>query len=561
MVRWFACLLLLVSACSGVGEGQDAGPGSVDVGSQDRTAPADASPTSDGTVAREVLSDGTHADGLPRVDLGDSASDSAADALPPLTDLADVTPDGDGAAVPDTGPDNDSDAVLPDLLPPDDIVQADSAAPDSPSAYEPESVCGSAAHTWLPSEETGHVLEYNEHYIYNLPPEMLLQLAEDAGYPIEIPVSYSSRVFAMRYTTQDRGVLKEATAMVGIPDVADLPGGPHEFATALFLHGTTGYADKCAPSTGMDGGAAAMVPAVMGFIGVAPDYLGMCGFGEPCDDMFHPYLIGEPTAVASLDAVRAAFELIELLGEDLNAVPDYRLVPWGGSQGGHAALFVDRFAPHYAPEFDVSCVVAIVPPADLVGQSEAAFQAMGSAATLGSAFLAASYLWYEPAAPMSSVFNSDGPMDYSDYIPEKFQETCNSNDFFKGVSNKADAYAPEFLAAIEAGGFGSTDPWGCFAGENSLPSTSVPRAGDANVFYIIGENDELVDNLTARQTFENLCDQGYVMQFVECEGLKHTDAAVQTIIMQVEWLFHCLDGNLVEEDQCVITEPQECSAW
>jgi len=556
-------LFLLVAACSGLGGWQDVTSTSADAISDSSSVPDDTGSVKELGGGPEGPADVTlQIDQTPGVpDLVDSVDTQIPDTTAPAPEVSDSVSDALEADLLNDATSDLADANPEDGFEPSDAEPADLAAEDSLPPFAPGSVCGTEPHDWLPEGETGHLLEFNEHYIYNLPPEMLLQLAEDAGYPIEIPVSYSSRVFAMRYTTQDRGVLKEATAMVGIPDVAELPGGPHEFATALFLHGTTGYADKCAPSTGMDGGAAAMVPAVMGFIGVAPDYLGMCGFGEPCDDTFHPYLIGEATAVASLDAVRAAYELIEQLGEDLNAVPDYRLVPWGGSQGGHAALFVDRFAPHYAPEFDISCVVAIVPPADLLGQSAAAFEAMGSAATLGSAFLAASYLWYEPSAPMSSVFNPDGPKDYSDYIPEKFQQTCNSNDFFKGVSNKADAYAPEFVAAVQESGFGAVHPWGCFAGENSLPSTSVPRLSNANIFYIIGEDDELVDNEIARQTFEELCGQGYVMEFVECQGLKHTPAAIQTIIMQVEWLFQCLDGNLVDDDQCVITEPQECSAW
>jgi len=278
--------------------------------------------------------------------------------------------------------------------------------------------------------------------------------------------------------------------------------------------------------------------------------------------MFHPYLIGEPTAIAALDAVKAAHELLVLLEEETPVEPDGRLVSWGASQGGHAALFVQRFAPFYTPGFEVPCVIAAVPPADLLGQSAKALLAFDSAAAMGTAFFTASYLWYQPEIPISAIFNPDGPEDYSDYIVEKFQETCNAKDLFKGASCIEDVYTGVFLTTMQETGLDAFLPWGCYAAENSLPSTSVPLKSDAEVLFILAENDSLVDPDVGKQSFETLCQQGYAMQFIECTGLGHTEAALETVNLQIEWALACLDGGAIPPDElCKVQEPQTCEMY
>ena len=62
----------------------------------------------------------------------------------------------------------------------------------------------------------------------------------------------------------------------------------------------------------------------LGYITIAPDYIGMLGFGEPSPEgSIHPYLIAAPTALASLDAVRAALAY-------LAADPDLQVRPGPG---------------------------------------------------------------------------------------------------------------------------------------------------------------------------------------------------------------------------------------
>jgi hypothetical protein len=468
-------------------------------------------------------------------------------------DTTPLFPDGEDAEVASSFAEVIADVSFDDI-PADEII--DSLPP------QPLPACDMKPYDWLPAEAVGDVVSYEEQFLYHLPPVLIEELIAEYGYALELPLTYTPRVFKLRYTTQDRGQLREATAMVGIPDLA-APGAPPTVGVpaALFLHGTTGYADKCAPSNSIEGAAAAVLPASAGFLAVAPDFLGLCGFGEPCYDQFHPYLVGEPTAIASLDAVRAALKLREMLVVD-NDLPtfDGRLAAWGASQGGHAALFVDRFAPYYAPEFAMPCVVSVVPPANLAGEAAAALTSLSSAASMGIAFLTAAHLWYAPEKTLAALFNPDGPKDYSDYIPNTFPTTCNAKTLYKGAASLEDVFVAPALEALADGNLAALDPWGCFALENSLPTSSIPFLSEARLLFIIGENDNLVDREVERETFLQLCDQGYTAEFVECAGLGHTSTALESINIQLEWLFECLeDPHGVPSSACKLKAPETCS--
>jgi pimeloyl-ACP methyl ester carboxylesterase len=89
-----------------------------------------------------------------------------------------------------------------------------------------------------------------------------------------------------------------------------------------------------------------------GWVVVATDY----SFAEK--DGPHPYLIGEGEARATLDSIRAARQMSEL-------TLDKRIVVWGYSQGGHAALWTGIIAPRYAPELEILGVAAIAPATNI----------------------------------------------------------------------------------------------------------------------------------------------------------------------------------------------------
>jgi pimeloyl-ACP methyl ester carboxylesterase len=144
-----------------------------------------------------------------------------------------------------------------------------------------------------------------------------------------------------------------ATAVASVFAASDSPAGPRP--VIAWAHATTGLLQKCMPSL-----LSAATKGILerdrivkaGWVVVATDY----SFAEKGGP--HPYLIGEGEARATLDSVRAARQIAEL-------TLDKRVVVWGYSQGGHAALWTGIVGPRYAPDLEVLGVAAIAPAANI----------------------------------------------------------------------------------------------------------------------------------------------------------------------------------------------------
>jgi pimeloyl-ACP methyl ester carboxylesterase len=142
-----------------------------------------------------------------------------------------------------------------------------------------------------------------------------------------------------------------AVAIVFAPAVS--PAGLRP--VIVWEHATTGLLQKCMPSllSASTKGIPERNRVVMaGWVMVATDY-SFAERGGP-----HPYLIGEAEARAALDSVRAARQVPDL-------ALDKRIVAWGYSQGGHAALWTGIVGPRYAPELEICGVAAIAPATNI----------------------------------------------------------------------------------------------------------------------------------------------------------------------------------------------------
>src|SRR6266550_299082 len=145
-----------------------------------------------------------------------------------------------------------------------------------------------------------------------------------------------------------------ATAVATVFAATDPPAGPRP--VIAWEHATTGLLQKCMPS--LLSMSTKGIPwcsriVMAGWVVVATDY----SFAEKGGP--HPYLIGEGEARAALDSVRAARQMPEL-------TLDKRMVVWGHSQGGHAALWTGIVGPRYAPDLvEILGVVAIAPAANI----------------------------------------------------------------------------------------------------------------------------------------------------------------------------------------------------
>lgn len=141
---------------------------------------------------------------------------------------------------------------------------------------------------------------------------------------------------------------------VAVPKSPPPDGG---WPVISWAHGTTGYADTCAPSVDTADGLAhdylGPVTTMLdtwvarGYAVVQTDYQGL---GTPGG---HPYIDGTSEANAVTDIVRAARKLDSGIGTDWVTI--------GHSQGGQAALFTAQDAGQRAPELNLKGAVAIAP--------------------------------------------------------------------------------------------------------------------------------------------------------------------------------------------------------
>ncbi|HEX5910028.1 MAG TPA: lipase family protein [Thermoleophilaceae bacterium] len=150
-----------------------------------------------------------------------------------------------------------------------------------------------------------------------------------------------------------RGKPVAVSGLVSVPRGKAPKGG---FPVISWAHGTTGIADKTAP-TRLAGASEYIRTSLLeawikkGYAVVRTDYEGL---GTPG---VHPYLIGRSEGRSVLDIVRAAREL----DDDVSG----RLAISGHSQGGHAALFAAALAPRWTPELTLRGTAPFAPASQL----------------------------------------------------------------------------------------------------------------------------------------------------------------------------------------------------
>ena len=418
--------------------------------------------------------------------------------------------------------------------------------------------CGADPYEWLTTGALGDVLE-SQSKASHTPLELnyvLIEAKKKGAFKTSRYAKHSTKSRLVRYQTQDRGALVDATMLMAFPDVSD----PKTFPVMLVLHGTAGFTDECAPSSGAaddamggftdEASVLLSLFASLGYIVVAPDYIGLKSLGAPTG-FLHPYLVAEPTAIASLDAVRAAKK-----GLAGGAVTPGDLVVMGGSQGGHAAAFVNRYAPHYAPELVIKGSVWDVPPTDLLGQAKGALTSFRNATKNMLAVTTTAESWYG-AAPGGLSSALLAPYDTS--VPATLASTCSAASALPSDATIADIFTPAFAAAGTKPAFGGLAPWACYLAENSLPTTSVPKLDAVPSMFLVAENDELVDNTVERASFQTLCAQGHVLSYLECAGASHTKPLSYAFDQWLDFLEARLAGKPVA-GACALRPAEKCTS-
>jgi alpha-beta hydrolase superfamily lysophospholipase len=187
------------------------------------------------------------------------------------------------------------------------------------------------------------------------PPGALIRATPIAGSP-QVP---GGRAWAVLYhsgSLDGRDVAVSGTVLAP-PGAAPAGGRP----VLAWGHGSSGLADRCAPSRFGFGAGGAFGPAgnvllgqllERGLVVAATDYQGL-GTPGPARAA-----IGLAAGHAVLDAARAARQLT-------GASAGSRVLLAGHSEGGHAALWAAELAAAYAPELQVVGAAALAPGADL----------------------------------------------------------------------------------------------------------------------------------------------------------------------------------------------------
>src|SRR5437773_4623146 len=205
-----------------------------------------------------------------------------------------------------------------------------------------------------PQEIRASITAYAPDAFYDPPPDLPRQpgalLRREPLKDVILPAGM--RGWRILYAT----TVNDSTPATAVATVF-APTHPHAGPCPVIAweHATTGLLQKCMPS--LLSAPTKGIPwcnriVRAGWVMVATDY----SFAEKGGP--HPYLIGEGEARAVLDSVRAARQMSEL-------TLDKRMVAWGYSQGGHAALWTGIVGPRYAPALDILGVAAIAPAANI----------------------------------------------------------------------------------------------------------------------------------------------------------------------------------------------------
>ncbi len=409
--------------------------------------------------------------------------------------------------------------------------------------------CDAPAYHWLDDPTLGQVVDWGEEDTLRYDRTTIrasLALA-DAHFTPEL--RYDTRLFQYRYVTQDRGALTEATSILAVPEVGD--GDPSAFPVIVFIRGTSGFNDDCAPSNAVLYPVVAAALASVGYLVVAPDLIGLMGRGAPSTQI-HPYLIGEPTALATLDAVRGGRALLaQSLHLGVSARPG--LLVMGASQGGHGALFTGLYGPYYAPEEKILGVAASVPPSDLLHQGIVMASGWEKGTDNFVAILAAMADWYHMDLSEALL------PPYDTEVPERMQTECQPGDLVPDATSVEGLFTPALRDLASQGFPAGESRWSCVLRENSLPYTSVEPLSFPPTLVVHAEQDNLVNTAVERDAFETLCSLGYRLEYLECAGMGHAEAGLSSFGEQLDFLMDRYDGvPWPDTDVCQLTAPVTC---
>ncbi|WP_204772982.1 lipase family protein [Leifsonia flava] len=296
--------------------------------------------------------------------------------------------------------------------------------------------------------------------------------------------------------------------------VAPVGAAPPEGRTIVsWGHPTTGAAQRCAPSVGVDPfllieGLGDFIDA--GYVVVAADYSGMGAAGPDS------YLIGATEGGNLLDAARVA--------RTLPTGASDRLVLWGHSQGGHAALFAGQMAAEYAPELVLEAVAVAAPATDLGSLMNADIGTVSGVTISAYAFAAFSSV-YGPSTPdaqLTDILTPDGAAA----VPA-MAKLC-----LFGQNKQLHAIATPLIGKYLTADPATTEPWKTMLAENTPGAAALP----VPLFVAQGLTDTLVHPDLTSDFVQRARALGVDVVYDEIADTGHGEVALRAVPKVLPWL-------------------------
>jgi alpha-beta hydrolase superfamily lysophospholipase len=336
------------------------------------------------------------------------------------------------------------------------------------------------------------------------PPGALIRAVPIAG----LPVLPDSRAWAVLYHSRDfDGRDVAVSGVVVVPPGAAPPGGR---PVVVWGHGSSGLADRCAPSHGgLMGAFGPWLSGLLqqGLVVAATDYQGL-GTPGPART-----LIGLSAGRAVLDVARAARGLAA-------AGAGGRVVLAGHSEGGHAVLWAAELARSYAPELQVLGVATSAPGAELATTLKLSrFRPV--AITSGAMLIVVA--WSDAYRVPTEVLTPAG---------RKAVDRLRSRCLLELASDPA-------TPTVRLGELLTTPPWPALLARNSPGHAAAP----APLLIAEGTDDEVVVRTATRALVERLCRAGDTVELRSFQHAGHFDLPEAAGTDVAAWIGERLAGR------------------
>jgi pimeloyl-ACP methyl ester carboxylesterase len=315
------------------------------------------------------------------------------------------------------------------------------------------------------------------------------------------------------------GSPRVVSAVLGVPDGEPPAGG---WPLLAWAHGTTGLADRCAPSRGpaFDAGLQQVLGQApqRGFAVVATDYEGLGTTGP------HPYVVNIAEAQNVLDSIRAAQRV-----PNGGLSPATRALIWGHSQGGGAAVLAAELAPRYAPELPV-LGAAVGAPATELATLDAPLR---TSPFFGYALMVASgYRAAYPSLPYGEQLTPKGLGEL-----DTVQNECGKDSVVRLRGSRATDYLAQPVTALP--------PMRAALDDNSAGHRPTP----VPMFVYQGGRDEQIPVATSQRMLDRMCAAGgYTVTRTVYPDSGHTEAVLAAAPDILRWFGDRLAGRPAPSD-------------